>query len=326
MRTTKNRRAIIVGIVLALGILIFMVGVFTLGGQKKTFSSTITLKAVFKDVNGLQKGNNIWFSGVKVGTIRSVAFDPDARVIVAMNVEESVQPFIHTDAHAKVSSDGLIGNKIIVIYGGTANAGMVSTGDTLSVENLSSTEGMLDTLQQNNRNLLAITSNFKNISDNVVAGKGSAGRLLTQDEMANTLQASLNSLQVATQHAQVLTANLAAFTARIQTPGTFAHDLVSDTAIFRGLRRSVKDLQAATADIQSVSDKLNSNNSAVGVLLNDPKAAADLQATLRNLNMGTAKLDTNMEALQHNFLLRGFYKKKRKAEAAAVKDAQATQQ
>src|SRR6478752_959601 len=128
MRTTKNRRAIIVGIVLALGLLIFMVGIFTLGGQKKTFSSTISLRAVFKDVNGLQKGNNIWFSGVKVGTIKSIQFDPSARVIVSMNVEESVQPFIHTDAHAKVSSDGLIGNRIIVIYGGSAASRMVTSG------------------------------------------------------------------------------------------------------------------------------------------------------------------------------------------------------
>jgi phospholipid/cholesterol/gamma-HCH transport system substrate-binding protein len=58
----------------------------------------------------------------------------------------------------------------------------------------------------------------------------------------------------------------------------------------------------------------------VGVLLNDPEAAANLQATLRNLNAGTAKLDTNMEALQHNFLLRGFFKKKRKAEAKAAEN------
>jgi phospholipid/cholesterol/gamma-HCH transport system substrate-binding protein len=295
--------------------MIFMLGVFTLGSQKKTFSSSISLKAVFKDVNGLQKGNNIWFSGVKVGTIRSVAFDPAARVIVTMNVEESVQPYIHTDAHAKVGSDGLIGNRIIVIYGGTAEAPMVSEGDTLSVETLSTTEGMLDTLQQNNRNLLSITENFKRISEEVAAGKGTAGRLLTQDEMANTLQAALNALNVAARNAQVLSANLNDFSQKLNSPGTFANDLLTDTAIFRGLRRSVADIRSAAADIQAVSNKLNSPNSAAGVLLNDPKAAADLQATLRNLNAGTAKLDTNMEALQHNFLLRGFFKKKKKAEA-----------
>jgi len=316
MRTTKNRRAVIVGLVLALGLLIFMIGVFTLGGQKKTFSSTISLKAVFDDVNGLQRGNNIWFSGVKVGTIRSVEFDPNARVIVSLNVEESVQPYIHKDAHAKVSSDGLIGNKIIVIYGGSTEAPLVESGDTLSVQTLSTTEGMLDTLQLNNQNLLSITTNFKTISKKVAAGEGTAGRILTEDEMANTLQSALTALNQASENARVLTANLSAFTARLQTPGTFANELVTDTAIFRRLRRSVSEIQAAAANAKAVTDNLNSSNSAIGVLLNDSQAAADLQATLRNLSAGSAKLDTNMEALQHNFLLRGFFKKKRKAEAA----------
>lgn len=322
MSTTKNKRAVIVGIVLALGLGIFMVGVFTLGGQKKAFISTITLKAVFKDVNGLQKGNNIWFSGVKVGTIRSVNFDPDARVIVSMNVQESVQQFIHTNAHAKVSSDGLIGNRIIVIYGGSGAAPAVSSGDTLSVETLSTTDGMLDTLQQNNRNLLAITSNFKTLSDNIATGKGSAGRFLTQDDMANTLQAALNSLNQATQHANVLSANLAAFSAKLHTPGTFANDIVTDRETFGKLRASVAEIQQAAANVRTMTERLNNPNSAVGVLLSDPKAAADLQATLRNLSAGTAKLDTNMEALQHNFFLRGFYKNKRKAAAKAAKNAQ----
>ncbi len=313
MRSTKNRRAVIVGIVLALGLAIFMLGVFTLGGQKKSFASTITLRAVFKDVNGLQKGNNIWFSGVKVGTIRSVQFGPAARVIVSMNVEEDVQRFIHQDAHAKVSTDGLIGNRIIVIYGGTLAAPVVASGDTLGVENLSSTEGMLDTLAQNNRNLLAITGNFKRLSDDLIAGHGTAGRILTGDEMANTLQTSLNALRAATSNANALSDNLLAFSRRLNAPGTLASDLVSDTTIVRGLRRSVQELNSAMADIKSVTTKLESGNNAVRVLLNDPQAASDLQQTLRNAAAASGKLDTNMEAMRHNFLLRGFFKKQRKA-------------
>jgi phospholipid/cholesterol/gamma-HCH transport system substrate-binding protein len=318
MRSTKNRRAVIVGLVLALGLAILAVGIFTLGGQKKTFSSTFTLKAVFNDVNGLQRGNNIWFSGVKVGTIRSVNFDPSAKVVVAMNVDEDVQRFIHRDARVKVSTDGLIGNKIIVIYGGTPAALQVSSGDTLIVENLAGTEGLLDTLAQNNRNLLAITSNFKKLSDDIAAGKGSAGRILTQDDMANTLEAALRSMQIATKNAEALTANISRFSADLNRPGNFASDLVNDREVFNKLRTSVNQLQVATANIQSVSNRLNDASSPVGVLLNDPEAAANLQSTLRNLNAGTAKLDTNMEALQHNFLLRGFFKKKRKREAEAA--------
>jgi phospholipid/cholesterol/gamma-HCH transport system substrate-binding protein len=194
---------------------------------------------------------------------------------------------------------------------------MVTSGDTLSVENLSTTEGMLDTLQQNNRNLLAITTNFKRISDDVVAGKGTAGKLLSQDDIANTLQAAVNTLNQASRNAQVLTSNLSAFSTRMNAPGTFSHDLVNDTTLFRKLRASVSEIQSAAQNVRNVTNNLNDKNSAAGVLLNDPQAAADLQATLRNLSAGSAKLDTNMEALQHNFLLRGFFKKKRKQEAAA---------
>ncbi len=318
MRSTKNRRAVIVGAVVALGLLLFALGVFTLGGQKKTFTTTITLQAIFDDVNGLQRGNNIWFSGVKVGTIKSIHFDPTAKVLVAMNVDEDVQRFIHKDARAKVSTDGLIGNKIIVIYGGNPSAGQVVTGDTLRVETVAGMEGMMDTLQQNNRNLLAITANFRSISNDLIAGKGTAGRILTQDEMANTLQSSLNGLNTAVKNAQALTSNLNAFSAQLNKPGTFASDLVHDTAIFRRVRISVTQLQAATANIQTLSNRLDDPSSPLGVLINDQQAAADLRATLRNLNAGTAKLDTNMEALQHNFFLKGFYKKKRKREAEAA--------
>lgn len=68
--STSGKRPIIVGIFIFLGLAIFIAAILTLGSQHKTFKKSITVKAVFDDVNGLQKGNNIWFSGVKIGTIK----------------------------------------------------------------------------------------------------------------------------------------------------------------------------------------------------------------------------------------------------------------
>ena len=48
------------------------------------------------------------------------------------------------------------------------------------------------------------------------------------------------------------------------------------------------------------------------MLLHDEQAAANIKVTLQNLQSGTKKLDEDLEALQHNFLLRGFFKKKAK--------------
>ena len=118
MRSTGNRRAIIVGIFIFLGLAIFIWTVLTLGSQKNTFEKSITVKTYFQNVNGLQKGNNIWFSGVKVGTIEDVSLIGNGKVEVDMNIDEKSVPYIHKNAKAKLSSDGLIGNKIIEIYGG----------------------------------------------------------------------------------------------------------------------------------------------------------------------------------------------------------------
>jgi phospholipid/cholesterol/gamma-HCH transport system substrate-binding protein len=62
--------------------------------------------------------------------------------------------------------------------------------------------------------------------------------------------------------------------------------------------------------------KLNSKESAIGLLLADTAFAGKLKVTMDNAQSASAKLDENMEALQHNFLLRGYFRKKDRAEKA----------
>ena len=116
MRPTNNRRAVVVGIFILIGLAIFILTILTLGSQKKTFERSITVTSFFDNVNGLQKGNNVWFSGVKVGTIDKVTLTGKGQVKVDMNIEKHSRQFIRKDAKAKISTDGLIGNKIIEIY------------------------------------------------------------------------------------------------------------------------------------------------------------------------------------------------------------------
>ena len=82
--------------------------------------------------------------------------------------------------------------------------------------------------------------------------------------------------------------------------------------VSRKANNVVENLNTTTSGLNN---KLNNNNTPVGVLLNDEDAAADIRVTLHNLQTSSIKLDENLEALQHNFLLRGFFKKKAKREA-----------
>src|SRR5512133_3510488 len=122
MKMDSNKRMVTVGLFVLLGTIIFIAGVLTLGGQKKTFEKRVPVKAVFKDVGGLQVGNNVWFSGVKIGTVKKMSFTPDAMVEVILNIESKTMQYIKKDAKAKISSEGFIGNKIVVIFGGSAGA------------------------------------------------------------------------------------------------------------------------------------------------------------------------------------------------------------
>ena len=323
MKSTKNTRAVLVGIFIFLALVIFIVGVLTLGGQRKTFANTIDVSATFDDVNGLQRGSNIWFAGVKIGTIKSLGFDKNGGVDVKLSIEEASQQFIHKDTKAKVGTDGLIGNKIIVLYGGSLQAPVIAEGDVLTVEKTAGMDEMMNTLQTNNKNILDITNDFRIISHRLANGEGTVGKLLKEETLANDLNATLAALNRATQNAEKLTNQLASYTSNLQRPGTLTNDLITDTVIFSKLRSSVSQIEEVTAKANAVmttmqtastnlNADLNKSTTPAGVLLHDEEAGTNLKAAIKNLQTSTKKLDDNMEALQHNFLLRGFFKKKAK--------------
>ncbi len=322
MSTADNKRSIIVGIFIFLGIIIFVTAVFTLAGKQKKFVKSITLKAVFDDVAGLKNGNNIWFSGVKVGTVKSIDFYGDSKVLITMKVEEEAQKYIHKDAKAKISSEGLIGNKIIVITPGSSKMPTINDGETIHTENALSTDQVMETLQENNKNLLVITKNFKQLSDKIRNGKGTVGAVLTDSILADNFRSIVVNLNTASKNAVHLSGTLNNFTARLNRKGTLVNELTTDTSVFSGLKASVAKLKEATTsatdmvkNFEQTSQKLSSEKNAVGVLLNDEEAGANLKSTLKNLETSTQKLDDNMEALQHNFLLRGFFRKKAREES-----------
>lgn len=323
---TNNRRPIIVGIFIFIGLVIFIVGVLTLGGQHKTFSKSIVINTIFEDVAGLQRGANIWFSGVKIGTVKRIQFHGNSQVAITMSIEESSQKYIHKDAKAKISTDGLIGNKIIVIFGGTAKTDLIEDGDNLVSEKALDTDAMMATLQENNKNLIDITGDFKVIGKRLVNGEGTIGTLLSDSLMAIKLRATLNNLnavsnnlKTATRNSNAVVKSFGDFAAKLHTEGGLANDLVTDTVVFSNLKSVVTQLQQAASDATEITKNLNSasgelkdKNKPMGLLLNDEETASQLKNTIKNLETSTQKLDENMEALQHNFLLRGFFRRKAK--------------
>ena len=241
-----------VGIFVFIGIAILIVTILTLGGQQKAFGKSIILKAAFDDVNGLQKGNNIWFSGVKIGTVKNISFSASSQVAVEMQVEENAKQYIHKDAKARISQEGLIGNRIIVISSGTAKMAQVDNGDILVADKALSPDEVMGTLQSNNKNLLEITNNFRIISKALAEGKGTAGKLLTDELLYNDLHSTLLQFNATAANAKKITDDLTVWVSRFNRKGTLISDVVTDTTLIPSLKRSAYSIEKAVTSANEV--------------------------------------------------------------------------
>ena len=92
------------------------------------------------------------------------------------------------------------------------------------------------------------------------------------------------------------------------------------------LKQAVVQLNQATAgasefadNLKKSSNQLNATDNTLGMLLNDEKVGNEFKSVVQNLNSSSQKLDENLEALKHNFLLRGYFRKKAKRDAKEAK-------
>ncbi len=317
---TKNKKAVIVGIFSIIGVLIFIAAVLTLGGQRKVFVRTISVRAYFEEISGLQEGNNIWYEGVNIGTVQKIALAANKKVEITLHIEKTAADYIHNDVQAKIGSDGLIGNRIVLLTGGGLASPVLQEGDIIKTEKFQSTDELLAILQKNNLNLLEITSNFKTVSRRLANADGTLGKLVSNDSLMRTFQSVAGIVQQASENTRKLSSHLEHYAAQLQTKGSLANDLVTDTIIFTSIRATLNQLQSVagklgsvTTDIKIASQGLNDTSAAVGNLLHSKETNEDVKQTLKSLKAASEKLDKDLEALQHNFLLRGFFRKNKKS-------------
>ncbi len=316
MSKGKHTRAVVLGIFIFLALVIFVAGLFVMGGQQRTFGKTVTIKALFSNVAGLKNGSNVLFGGVKVGMVKNIELQGANKVLVEMEVYRESQKFIPKNAVVRLGSDGMIGNKVLEINGGNPETGFIQNGSFLQTGQSSSMEEMFGLLQLNGNNLLQITDDLKQISRKVLNGEGSVGMLINDPSIANNVQSLLNKLHVSANNAEALTRDITAFTSKLEQPGTMTHNVIHDTVIFSRLRSTTRQLDAMANDAQVIvkkldhtAEQLNNIDKPAGMMLNDEQTASDLKEVINNLESGTKKLNETLDALRYNFLLRGSFKR-----------------
>jgi phospholipid/cholesterol/gamma-HCH transport system substrate-binding protein len=186
------------GIFVSIGIALLFTGIYFIGETKKLFTNTFRVSAMFKDVNGLQVGNNVRFAGINVGTIEAIEIITDTAVKVDMIVDVSTQKFIKKDAKAIIGSDGLMGNKIMNISPGTNGKPEIENNDMIATTIPVSMDELLLKFKATIDNAAFITSDLAAVMGNLRKGKGTIGKLFMDTVFAENLDKTIVNVKQGT--------------------------------------------------------------------------------------------------------------------------------
>ncbi|MBT8244449.1 MAG: MCE family protein [Winogradskyella sp.] len=329
MKTTEAQK-IRLGIFVIIGTLLFVTAVYFIGQRQNMFEKTFTISAYFQNVNGLQKGNNVRYSGIDIGTVKDISMINDSTIKVDMAIEEKILSHIKIDAIAAVGSDGLVGNMIInIVPGKNGNTPVIEDGDIIESYSKIGTDDILSTLGSSSENIAILSSDLLKITNAMIEGKGTLGVLLNDTLMAKDLKQSIKNFKMASYGASKSINELNTLLTAIKTNDeTVLGLLINDTISGQKLKTVVANLEASSLEIgnlvknaNTVVTDIQSNEGALNYVLNDTSLVNSLKSTLKNINEGTDKFNQNMEALKHNFLTRSYFRKlERQAEKAKRND------
>ena len=300
------------------GITLFLVALFYLGTEGNIFNKTFSVSAIFKNVEGLKEGDNVWLSGVKIGTVKAVRIFSEGKVIVTLSLKDKQNQFIRKDATAYIGSDGLVGNKIVVIRPGS-NAAIIHDNDTINSLSPTDTQELINLAKEVGVNARSVTDDLKTISERLNSGEGILGELLHEGPVSADIRATLASLRTSSENANALTRNARDLITEVKDGEGLFTKLLNDTTYAEKFDSTITNIALAGENARKISEelrevikKMNNNDNALGVLLADTVVAAQLKTTLENAQSASLKLDENMEALQHNFLFKGYFRRQKK--------------
>jgi phospholipid/cholesterol/gamma-HCH transport system substrate-binding protein len=209
MKTTSGQK-IKIGVFVIVGLTVLVLAIFFIGNKKSLFSATFNVHGMFKNVNGLQVGNNARFAGINVGVVEQIQIVNDTTVNVVLTLNEDVKKFIKKDAKLSIGSDGLMGDKLVVILpGGAETTEMVKNGDQLAGVNPFDVDKIISKFTKIADNAGDLVQGLSTLVNKVNSGKGSIGRLLNNDKMAKDLEGTVSQAKttMANVHATTTTLN-----------------------------------------------------------------------------------------------------------------------
>jgi phospholipid/cholesterol/gamma-HCH transport system substrate-binding protein len=195
MDTYTQKFKIRLGLFITGGLAIFMLAIFIIGKQKNLFNPVYKLTSTFYNVSGLQVGNNIRFSGINVGTVDNITIINDSTVRVDLLIKKEVKQFIKTDSEVAIGSEGLIGDRLMIITQGSSDAPLAREGQELASMEPVETDAIIASLQITAGFAEIISKQLAEIMVKINSGNGTLGRLIQDSTIAGNLDQTIVNLR-----------------------------------------------------------------------------------------------------------------------------------
>ncbi len=315
-----------IGAFILIGLVVFLAIIYLLGAQARYFERKYALTAEFTEVGGLIEGATVRLAGVQIGRVTKVELPPEpgGKVQVTLTLARRFADRVRRNSEARIVTQGLLGDKLVEITIGSADAPPLKPGDTIATRNPFEMQEMFsagaETLAQVNQ--LAVTlrktmDRVDRMTDEVEKGKGWLHVLIYEEpESLRRLNALLTSTQQLLAQAQndesavgvllsrdsgksvrSLLAAMDAFGRAAQKPD--AGEGLLPTLLYDPQYKDVaRDLQVVTRNFRDVSEKLAHGQGLLGGLLKEDgdatigQAAADFRVAMANLRVVTDRLKT----------------------------------
>jgi phospholipid/cholesterol/gamma-HCH transport system substrate-binding protein len=319
-----------VGLFVVIGTLILLAALYFIGNRQHIFSNNIQVYAVFHNVNGLQLGNNVRYSGINVGTVSKIEMLNNKEIVVQMMIEEKTGAFIKKDAIASISSDGLVGSMVVNILPGKENLSVVISGDTIITHRKIGAEDMLSTLSVTNENAALLTADLLKITSKILRGEGALGALITDSLLTQDIRATLVNLKQTTYGANQLVGSMNYKLSKIDIKKSAMGLLLNDTILgnqvknmFLQLESSGSNISETTKILSRMVSEMSTAESTFNYLIKNETLPKTIDSTMLEIKEASQKLNKNMEALKHNFLFRGYFRKQARLEKRNEKTPEA---
>lgn len=327
------------GTFVSAGLLFLVVLLYMIGKNMSLFGDTYVLKARFENAQGLVVGNNVRYSGIQSGTVKEIKIMNDTTIEVTLLVEKKMMAIIRKNAIVSIGTEGLVGNKVVNIIPRRKQAPLAEEGDILFAKRSVDADEMLQTLSQTNNDVAVIAADLK-ITIQRINTSNALWNLLNDKSIPENFRVSVANILAATGNAGKLVNNLNDIVMDMKNGKGSAGAILRDSSFAKNLNEAILKIKSVGDNVDSLSHEIslvvagvrqdvNSGRGPVNALLKDSAIVIKLNGSLSNIEKGTDGFNQNMEALKHNFLFRGYFRKlekekenelKRQAKAKAEKN------